>query len=263
MRARKAKLRFQAAVSINNGCGRCGSGWSAGYADLNGGCCSTHGFVGHSRTLPPLVTTTYLQQPTQNTHRPSTSTPTTMTPVEVPHSVPPPPDVPFAPFANAGPPGVGAGFYATPEVEMVRVTPIYGGGQYQQPNYPTYAYSSELSSGNVVMSTSSNSTPSRGYSESGPHPPLAASTPGSTSTVPSNSMSHSSTHGSSYNYNYNYSGSHSTNSSPYHTALSGYRSSPYSTLSTSSGGTSYASEYVYSQNQNQNRIRIISGFARY
>ena len=260
-------------MSINNGCGRCGSRWSAGYADLNGGCCPPHGFAGHRRTLPPLVTTTYLQQPTQNAHCPPTSTvnvtPTTMTPADVPHSLPPPPDVPFAPFANAGPPGVGAGFYATPEVEMVRVAPIYGGGQYQQQSYPTYAYSSELSTGNAVMSTSSNSTPSRAYSESGSlshPPPVTAPTPGSTSTVPSNTMSHSSsTHGSSYNYNYNYSGSHSTNSSPYHTALSGYRYSPYSTPSTSSGGTAYAVEYVCSQNQNQNqnRIRMVSGFARY
>jgi len=116
-------------------------------------------------------------------------------------------DVPSAPFANAGPPGVGVQFYATPEVQQVHVqVPVQMPGVYNTPSYPNCSSSS---------STENRSASTHFYSGS----------------------SHAVSHGPTYTY----SGAHSTSNSPYHSASGSYRYTDYgySGQNTSSSGYRY------------------------
>jgi len=115
-------------------------------------------------------------------------------------------DVPSAPFANAGPPGVGAQFYATPEVHQV---------QMQMPAGYNNAYSTYGSGSSGYPSTTT---------ESGA---VAANQVFSASRlVPLPSVSNT------YVY-----GAHSTNNSPYHSASSGfYKYGDYGQINSASYG---------------------------
>lgn len=105
-------------------------------------------------------------------------------------------DVPSAPFANAGPPGVGAQFYATPEVHQV---------QMQMPVGYSNTYSSYCST-----PITGNSAYFRGTIEGGTVANQINSASKNTRILPVPSASHT------YVY-----GVHSTNNSPYHSASSG------------------------------------------
>lgn len=106
-------------------------------------------------------------------------------------------DVPSAPFANAGPPGVGVQFYSTPEVQQVHVQmPI---SMHMPVAYNTGSYAA--------------------YSSSS-----AALSAATASTANGSALPHTVSHGSGYTY----SGAHSTSNSPYHSASSGlYRYGDY------------------------------------
>lgn len=119
-------------------------------------------------------------------------------------------DVPSAPFANAGPPGVGAQFYATPEVHQVQMQMPAGYNN----AYPTYG-STPITGSSVYPSTTT---------ESGA---VAANQVFSASRlVPLPSVSNT------YVY-----GAHSTNNSPYHSASSGfYKYGDYGKINSASYG---------------------------
>ncbi len=119
-------------------------------------------------------------------------------------------DVPSAPFANAGPPGVGAQFYATPEVHQVQMQMPAGYNN----TYSTYG-STPITSNPVYPSTTT---------ESGA---VAANQVFSASRlVPLPSVSNT------YVY-----GAHSTNNSPYHSAASGfYKYGDYGQLNSANYG---------------------------
>lgn len=111
-------------------------------------------------------------------------------------------DVPCAPFANAGPPGVGVQFYATPEVQQM--PPVYNPGSYAAYSSPAASNAPSIANGRFLI-----------HPNSGP----SNSVPQGWST-------------------YTYSGAHSTSNSPYHSAASGmYRySNGYSGQTPSSSG---------------------------
>jgi hypothetical protein len=119
-------------------------------------------------------------------------------------------DVPSAPFANAGPPGVGAQFYATPEVHQVQMQMPAGYNN----TYSTYG-STPITGNSVYPSTTT---------ESGA---IAANQAFSSSRLvqlPSVS--------NTYVY-----GAHSTNNSPYHSASSGfYKYGDYGQINSASYG---------------------------